>query len=261
MQKLLSKLSKPSKVASALDWKKFNGSTVLSLNFHQDRVGIAVASHPSTGTPCIELEPLRFSENHIAIDDACLERFSKVIEDYKVCGVVVSWPLQHDTGRMGAACGRVIYALEQLWEKSNGGTDSVLFQKPFCLWDSEHIVPKQREDPAKRVDHFGRCADYGKEDLKPNEDDYFASKERYHEDELAVVCDIWNDYCQVHWPELYANSFSEPDGLNRKEKQESDGQSETSSSSQVSAGKKSASTASYALPRRRERKESLIQMR
>lgn len=190
---LTRKLSQPSKVASILDWKK-SCNTVLALNFHRNRVGIAVASHPSLGVPCLELEPLRFEDdsernrkkNTIAgaIDRECLERFSDIIEEYKVCGVVVNWPLQRDTGRMGAACGRVIFALEQLWERSNetiaadasiadadaatkqvgssgGGGDSIheqggLLSRPFCLWDAGHI------DLAE-VDAFGRCASYGKE--------------------------------------------------------------------------------------------------
>lgn len=210
MHQVVSKLSKPSKVASVLDWKRVNGSTVLSLNFHKDRVGIAVASHPSTGVPCLELEPLRFTNNYPhVIDSSCLDRFSTIVEEYKVCGVVVSWPLQSDTGRMGAACGRVIFALEQLWDKSNGGTND-LFSKPFCLWDSEHVVPKQRKDPAKIVDGFGRCASYGKTTKK---EEHVASKEQYHEDELTVVVGVWNDFCKEHWPELYANSFAEPDEL------------------------------------------------
>ncbi|OEU14684.1 hypothetical protein FRACYDRAFT_269638 [Fragilariopsis cylindrus CCMP1102] len=92
---------------------------------------------------------------------------------------------------MGAACGRVIYALEQLWEQSNGGNNSNndnsnsnnhyhnnhndddnnnnginggsrgLLSIPFCLWDAGHIDLKQRTDPSRRVDAFGRCASYG----------------------------------------------------------------------------------------------------
>jgi RNase H-fold protein (predicted Holliday junction resolvase) len=206
----VSKLCKPSKVASVLDWKKVNGSTLLSLNFHQDRVGIAVASHPSFGEPVVELEPLRITQQHpIVIDSNGLDRFSKIMEEYKVCGVVISWPLQHDTGRMGAACGRVIFALQQMWERSNGGTQDLL-SKPFCLWDSEHVVPKQRKDPTKHVDGFGRCASYGKTTTKA---EHIASKEQYHEDELTVVVEVWNDFCKEHWPELYANSFAEPDEL------------------------------------------------
>lgn len=211
MHQIVNNLSKPSKVASVFDWKKVN-STVLTLNFHKDRVGIAVASHPSFGEPCVELEPLRFTQKHpIVIDTSCLDRFSDIVQDYKVCGVVFSWPVQHDTSRMGAACGRVMYALQQLWEKSNGGTHDLL-SKPFCLWDSGHVVPKQRHDPVKHVDEFGRCASYGK---TTNKAEHFASKEQYHEDELTVVVGVWNDFCKEHWPELYANSFAEPDELKR----------------------------------------------
>lgn len=243
MHHVIRQLSKPSKVASVLDWKKAGGSTVLALNIHRDRVGIAVASHPSYEQPCIELEPLRFTkpshttsigdedpavagvanhrragrDNHItSIDERCLERFRNIIDEYNVCGVVVSWPLQHDSGKMGAACGRVVYALEQLWDKSNGGSNGVL-SRPFCLWDSGHIVPKQRRDPKKHVDEFGRCADYSSTTAK---DEYFASKERYYEDELTVVCQVWNDFCKEHWPELFFDSLSEPDQLREIKRQQ-----------------------------------------
>lgn len=217
MHQLFRKLSKPSKVASVLDWKKLHGSTVLSLNIHRDRVGIAVASHPAYEQPCIELEPLRFTErNQVSIDAECLDRFSDIIDEYKVCGVVVSWPLQHDSGKMGAACGRVIFALEQLWDKSNGGSNGVL-SRPFCLWDAGHIVPKQRKNPRTHVDEFGRCASYSR---TTSRGEYHASREQYHEDELTVVCQVWNDFCKEHWPELYLNSLSEPDALLERHRQE-----------------------------------------
>ena len=197
---LMKRLSDPAKVASTLDWKKVNGSTVLSLNIHRNRVGIAVASHPSFGEKCIELEPLRFADDHISIDEKCLERFESIIEDYKVCGIVVSWPLQHDTGRMGAACGRVMYALEGIMEKT-AETGSVLSpSRPLCLWDSEHIAPKQKEDPLKRVDAYGRCASYATTSLQ---DEYRASENQYHEDENTVVVRVWEDFCKEHWPDLY----------------------------------------------------------
>ena len=123
---VMNKLIKPSKVASILDWKKAFNHTVLAVNFHKNRVGIAIASHPSLGIPCLELEPLRFDTNNNtnnnndvndvndvndnqhhqhhhrlgnsnsnrnkniagAIDRQCLERFSDIIEEYKVRTVV-----------------------------------------------------------------------------------------------------------------------------------------------------------------------------
>ncbi|KAG7337636.1 hypothetical protein IV203_030985 [Nitzschia inconspicua] len=276
MNQLITKLSKPSQVASTLDWKRLNGSTALALNFHSNRVGIAVASHPSTGQPVLELEPLSFSKYQAAIDADCLERFSNIIDEYKVCAVVVSWPLQRDTGRMGAACGRVIYALEQLWQQANDDRHNVL-SRPFCLWDSDHVVPKQRQDPSKRVDAFGRCASYGskEEATKPGDEEagenetlshgrrkeYFASKERYHEDEMTVVCGVWNDFCKEHWPELFNTSFSEPD--ERQVKKSSNKPVEESGPEKCEKETNDVTvTKSYDLPKRSSvQRNSLIQIR
>lgn len=163
----------------------------------------------------------------------------------QVCGVVVNWPLQSDTGRMGAACGRVIFALEQLVQRSNesmidspyaNGNGTIngatiknhdrggFLSRPFCLWDAGHIDLKQRADPSKRVDVFGRCASYGRETTTttqmdsvstnnnnnattgprdPQGHEYFAGKEQYYEDELTVVLGVWDDFCREHWPDLY----------------------------------------------------------
>mmetsp|Transcript_16702 Transcript_16702/g.48479 ORF Transcript_16702/g.48479 Transcript_16702/m.48479 type:complete len:243 (+) Transcript_16702:135-863(+) len=199
--KLMNRLSNPAKVASNLDWKRFSGATLLSLNIHRNRIGIAVASHPALGDGCHELEPLRFADDHITIDKNCLERFRNIIDQYKVCGVVVSWPLQHETGRMGAACGRVLYALEEIVDKTAGGEDNLLSTaRPLCLWDSGHILPKQKNNPDLNVDSFGRCAQYGKSSTKK---EHFASKEQYHEDELTVVQQVWNDFAKQHWPDVF----------------------------------------------------------
>jgi hypothetical protein len=177
----------------------------------------------------------------------CSSSFGITLCMLQVCGVVVNWPLQRDTGRMGAACGRVIFALEQLWERSNetktandASTDAStthelsnihnnnnsnkknheqggLLSRPFCLWDAGHI---NLADPSKRVDAFGRCASYGKENSRPSNEPalsttdhdqyyntknkYFAGKEQYHEDELTVVLGVWDDFCREHWPDLCA---------------------------------------------------------
>ena len=93
LQLMNKSFSKPSKVASILDWKsKAFHQTVLVVNFHKNRVGIAVGSHPSLGIPCLELEPLQFDDRRNiniagAIDRKCLERFSDIIEEYKVCSM------------------------------------------------------------------------------------------------------------------------------------------------------------------------------
>jgi len=241
----MKRLSQPSKVASILDWKKTT-NTVLAINFHKNRVGIAVASHPSRGVPCFELEPLRFDTvdgsggemNHRrrrrktiagAIDRECLERFSKIVEEHKVCGVVVNWPIQRETGRMGAACGRVIFALEQLGarsiespssssssssveaerqtdaradtghkttrapgEGSSEQQDRSLLSRPFCLWDARRI---DQGHPRKRVDAFGRCVSYGKnQEPQPTSDSAPAPKRLLSETTPPFFCSNVNNY-------------------------------------------------------------------
>jgi hypothetical protein len=214
--RLMKQLSNPGKVASTLDWKKFSGSTLLSLNIHRDRIGIAIASHPSLGKKCYELDPLRFGDDHITIDQNCLDRFQKIMDEYKVCGIVVSWPLQHETGKMGAACGRVLYALEEILDKSGENNNNVLStSRPLCLWDSGHIIPKLREDPKLHVDTFGRCPSYGNTTDKR---EYRASEEQYHEDELTVVCQVWDDFCHEHWPELHQSVEAEKEDIRASKK-------------------------------------------
>ena len=196
--RLLKVITKPSKVASTLDWKKFNGSTILSLDIHKDRIGLALASHPSCGQECRTLKPIPFKDNHIFVDKDCIDRLSKIVQDHKVCGMVVAWPLQSDTGKVGAACGRVLYTLERVLEKDQ---QQVLTpSRPLCLWDSDHRIPEQSADPEKRVDNFGRCAQYSK---TSDQTEYRATEERYFQDEQVVAAQVWDDFCKVHWPELY----------------------------------------------------------
>jgi len=129
----MKRLSQPSKIASILDWKK-TANTVLAINFHKNRVGIAVASHPSRGVPCLELEPLRFDTTTVAdgsgggemnhrrrrrrrktiadaIDRQCLERFSEIVEEHKVRAVQVRWRKSYhrsDPNTKDVVCGKIV---------------------------------------------------------------------------------------------------------------------------------------------------------
>ena len=52
-----------------------------------------------------------------------------IVTQHNVCGFVVSWPLEQDTGKLGAKCGRVWYTLEALQQQQ--GTTSTSFEPPF----------------------------------------------------------------------------------------------------------------------------------
>jgi RNase H-fold protein (predicted Holliday junction resolvase) len=184
-------ITTPSKIASSLDWRKVSGS-VLSLDIHPDRIGLALASHPSYGEGSSTLEPIKLARKG-RVTEECKEILASIVKDHKVCGVVVSWPLQEDTRRMGAACGRVLYTLERILENSNIITPS----RPFCLWN-DHQCQEKQEEP----DVFGRSAVYSK---IPSSDKHIhkASEEQYSQDENVVAADVWDDFVRVHWPDVY----------------------------------------------------------
>jgi hypothetical protein len=267
---LLKLIKKPSSIASALDWKKVSGGSILSLDIHRDRIGIAVASHPgfanssfselSSGggsSNCVVLDPIGLYEGHpqrrppplarrsknnsnskknqltsasdalgnynphnvfsAALKHECRDKLLEICEQHKVCGVVVAWPLQKDTGRMGAACGRVLYTLEGLFSPDeetialNGGDQEEVESfaarlPPLCLWDPQHFQEQQRQSPPKDpthfVDSFGRCPAFGQSCEDKKDLVYHAREEQYHHDESMVATQVWQDFCRVHWPEL-----------------------------------------------------------
>ena len=189
----------PAKIASKLDWKKFNGA-ILSLDVHKDRIGMLVASHPSTGDKVATLEPIHFHLHGGKLPENVKERLEEVVRQRdNICGVVVSWPLQKDTGHMGAPCGRTLHILEELLEE----TDLFTPDRPLCLWDSTHTTICAQ-------DKWGRCADFARTTEKHT---HLASKEQYNQDDNVVATQVWNDFVRVHWPTIYRQRkiYSSPD--------------------------------------------------
>lgn len=191
--KLSKVLAAPSKIASALDWRKINGS-VLSLNIHQDRIGLAIASHPSLGDQASSFQDIPLAKKGRVTED-CKQQLASIVKDYRVCGVVVSWPVQTDTGRIGAACGRVLHTLEGLLDESDLCTPS----RPLCLWDGVR-ASTETEDEWGRSKAYTQIPINDKGDVKA---EHHASVEQYHQDENMVAAAVWDDFCKVHWPELY----------------------------------------------------------
>jgi hypothetical protein len=147
----------------------------------------------------------------------------ELVQQHQVLGFVVSWPVEADTGKMGAKCGRVWYTLEALqslsislfsqqqqqqekqqqqFQLSTSSLSSPLFscQRPICLWDPLHTL-----EESKRLDDWGRSWEFARTSTAT---EYHASKERYYKNDNAVtsttVKEIWNDFCHVHWPEALA---------------------------------------------------------
>lgn len=189
---LARKLVAPSKIATTLNWKKLGGA-VLSLDVHKDRIGMALASHPAQHEPSTTLDPIRFHFKGGKLPEEAMRHIESVVAENNVCGVVVSWPVQKDTGRRGAACGRTLRVLEDLIEN----TTVFAANRNLCLWDSTHV---QISDE----DEWGRCAEYNR---TSNKTIYQASKEQYIQDENDVAEQVWDDFAKTHWPSSPARRY------------------------------------------------------
>ena len=149
-----------------------------------------IAPHPSTGDKVVTLEPLHFHLHGGKLPDTVKQKLEEVVRQRdNICGVVVSWPLQKDTGHMGAPCGRTLHILEELLEE----TDLFSSDRPLCLWDSQHPTICAQ-------DKWGRCADFARTTEKHT---HLASKEQYNQDDNVVATQVWNDFVRVHWPTIY----------------------------------------------------------
>lgn len=222
---LLNFLAAPSRVASKLDWKKtMGGSHVLAVDIGKDRIGMALAPHPSSSEPIRTLEPLRLErctrqpqqqygtsgivttttttntkkqKPRVTLTTSCVARMASIVSDHQVCAILVSWPVQHE-GRVGKPCGQVLHTLDALLEESN---TIVTKQRPVCLWDDRH----QTTAP---VDQWGRDPLFGK--ITPSLKEktlHLASEEQYqhHDCSSAVAAQVWQDFCHTHWPEISNN--------------------------------------------------------
>jgi hypothetical protein len=199
---LMNILSLPSKVASALDWRKLSGSSLLTLALHTDRIEAIAAHHPSCGEMSSTVESLPISKNGRVIPEFTKQRLKDIIKEQNVCGIVVSLPIQRDTGKLGYAAGRTLWMLERLFlqdEKSrnnnnNKTTNTILPpNRPVCLWDGVHAV----QPP---IDEWGRSSVYARTSSKLH---HSASQEQYHQDEGIAVTKVSEDFMRTNWPNIY----------------------------------------------------------
>ena len=186
-RKLLQSLISPAKFASKLDWKRL-GCRVLSLDIHKNRIGLALSTHPSLSEEPQTLETLRFQFKSGKLPNETKQHLERIANENDVCGIVVSWPVQKDTGHLGAGCGRTLHVLEELAEDTSVIND----ERPLCFWDSEHSKPCAR-------DSWGRCPDYSRTSDKNT---HLASIEQYGQDDNVMAANVWGDFAHMHWPKF-----------------------------------------------------------
>ena len=194
---ILKALASPSKVVSHLT-KRSRGA-VLSLNIERSRIGLAVVSRDENDeTLAREATPLTpICTRTRRLSPECTEQLARIVQEYDIDAFIVSWPLQGDTGKMGAPCGRVLFTLESIMATSNN-----IFtpDRPVCLWDSLHASAEETEDDWGRDSKYARISHNKKE---------LASEKRYTQDERIVATQIWDDFCRTHMPSIYRRKVKE----------------------------------------------------
>lgn len=182
-------LKSPCQVAHNLNWRKCR-SNILSVRLARECIELAVASHPDCYEPVLPLPsiPVRIAclGDQKLMWASAADELRGIVDEWQICGMVVSWPVR-EAGRCGAACGRVLRALDQIAAQDNG-----LFNpsRLVCLWDERH----QHSDE----DIWGRAPELGVASRKTV---HIASREQYTDRTTSVV-DVWDDYRRVYWPEM-----------------------------------------------------------
>lgn len=194
--KLSRYLVTPSRVATLMDWKATLGTgAVMALDISRDRIGVAVASHPSSSgsgaATARALDPILLPGKRSASTSSAaaapsatatashpLSRLEEVAAREQVCGVIVRWPLQ-DGGRMGAQCGRILYQLDDFVAASSAnsststsspssvGKKGALIGKnrPFALYDDRPLTRGQAidvDDSMDMPDEWGRHSSFSR---------------------------------------------------------------------------------------------------
>jgi RNase H-fold protein (predicted Holliday junction resolvase) len=184
-------LTTPAKFASIFNWKKASAK-VLSLEIQKGSIGLALASHPSFQEAIHKLEPIPLSKRHLA--DTVPQRLAEIVKNENVCGFVVSWPIQQDTGKLGYSCGLVLNTLEQILEQQTGNSEIMTSSRPVCLWDGAHA-----ELPP--MDVWGRDPKYARTSDKTL---HVASRDQYHVYAPGnAPTEVMKDFFRVNWPQLH----------------------------------------------------------
>jgi RNase H-fold protein (predicted Holliday junction resolvase) len=194
---LLNFLAPPSRLASNFDWKQKTAAKVLAIDIGADKIGLAVAPHPSSNRPIRTLRPLELKrhtqDNRKVLSEQCVNTMAAIVKEHNICALLVSWPVQNEGGRCGKPCGQVLHTLDNLLSKSN---TIVTKSRPVCLWDDRH-VKITASDSFGRDPLFGRCTASKEKTI------HRASQEQYkhHDCSSAVAAQVWLDFCQTYWPE------------------------------------------------------------
>jgi hypothetical protein len=196
-------LTTPSKIANGFDWKNSaTNASVAVMNVHADRLDVAIRQHPCSSSLDTSSEQQQrqhsialnakktMMKRHRRVPSDSREELKELVKQHNVCGFVVSWPVQADTGLTGAACGRTLHTIEELLMQSSSSSSSTsssdssgstgskhhkrsssaLFtdNRKLCLWDISNEnndnanIESSKTGSQNSMDEFGRSPVYAR---------------------------------------------------------------------------------------------------
>lgn len=225
-------LTTPSKIASTFDWKRQAGANnknnnnnthLLSLSIHKNSIGMALSPSSSSKNSSSDGGPNSLGSLYMVdrrkMDTRTKQAIAKVIQQNDVCGMVVSWPTQQESGRNGEACGRVLFTLEQLL---NDGSTTQVPKRPLCLWNSSShstTVAKANEHQEQQhetTDPWGRSSQYAGHapssasttTTRRTTMEYRSRSDQYDCVTYLSPVEILEDFWQVHFPQEQSASLA-----------------------------------------------------
>mmetsp|Transcript_10397 Transcript_10397/g.14551 ORF Transcript_10397/g.14551 Transcript_10397/m.14551 type:complete len:254 (-) Transcript_10397:290-1051(-) len=200
----------PTKLVGTLEWRR-SRSTILGLDINEERVGIALGTHPSSNNKVQTLEPIPYlsrDRTRLTRRDNKEEVASKlegIVKEHRVNAFVIGWPLQPD-GRYGAPCGKVLHLLDSFAERPKS---FITPARPLVLWDERDIPQNKLEESLiarlkdeTPTDRWGRSSVFClKRDQIPESGVFRSTEQFYHKtskDSTAAAL-VLKHFMDTHW--------------------------------------------------------------
>lgn len=213
-KRLLNAITTPARLATLLERGK-GQRPLLAMVIQRTRIGLAMVWSPHSDEDVEPLPDVLVPNRRIAPEN--LSSLAYTMRSNDVCGVLVNWPVQSYSGKMGGPCGRVLFTLESMLGEEPASTTSsharsttrplLCANRPVALWTPppppQSVPPGSSSPPpleAHQEDSWGRSVVYSQ---ASNKTVHRASKEQYAFDETEQATDLWDDFWKTNWPDWH----------------------------------------------------------
>lgn len=208
-KRLLNAITTPARIATLLERGR-GQRPLLAMVIQRTRIGLAMIWSPDTLEDVEPLSDIIVPNRRIPQEN--LTSLAYTIRSNDVSGLLVNWPLQSYSGKMGGPCGRVLFTLEAMLDdtattttvstRSSSSRPLLSANRPLAFWTPKAVPPGSTfHSPEAEEDDWGRSVVYSR--ACNNKTVHRASKEQYAFDETAKATDLWDHFWQSHWPDRH----------------------------------------------------------